>query len=177
MMTPTREAISQLGINKPAPPNYFLWLAKEKITAQEAAALYVGRDPRHFQVAALSREWRDRYDRFTLTANDNDKRPLLSWLIGAKELEHPPHIRDILTAFEANNARQDRWTTPYLRLIEQAVEKFFGAGRTRDPKSPEVVDWLSKKMEEAGVPPSKHIASAIFTIIKAPDHNPRKKSD
>lgn len=67
------------------------------------------------------------------------------------------------------------YTTPYLQVMYEAVTEFFEPRRTVDAKREEVEAWISTRLQAAGTEGSKRIASAMFTIIKPSDHNPRKR--
>jgi len=67
------------------------------------------------------------------------------------------------------------YTTQYLQVMYEAIAKFFEPRREVDAKREEVETWIATRLEAAGTEGSKRIASAMFTIIKPSDHNPRKR--
>lgn len=105
------------------PPNYFLWLAKGKVTAEEAAALFVNIDPASLVLARLSSNKRDDYQRFLNFAVGLQVRPLLDWFKSMEgKLLYPSHVQDILNAFGASTcAKQEklgkREESTYLNII------------------------------------------------------------
>jgi len=69
----------------------------------------------------------------------------------------------------------DEYTTPYIDVMRDAISNFFEPRHNVDAKSDEVESWIAKRLEAEGIEGSKRIASAMFTIIKPSDHNPRKR--
>lgn len=67
------------------------------------------------------------------------------------------------------------YSTPHLDILKGAISEFFEPRRTPDAKRAEVLRWIAEQQQKRGVPPSKNIAIAIFSIIKPPDHNPKKR--
>lgn len=67
------------------------------------------------------------------------------------------------------------YTTPHLEILQEAISQFFTPRRDPDPKKLEVVEWIKSRLLERGMDPSDNISEAIFTIIKPPDHNPRRR--
>jgi hypothetical protein len=67
------------------------------------------------------------------------------------------------------------YTTPYMEIMKETIATYFEPRRAKDAKREEVVDWVTKRLIEVGIGDSKNIATAIFTIIKPTDHNPRKR--
>lgn len=67
------------------------------------------------------------------------------------------------------------YSTSWLFIQWAATAEFFEPRKTVDAKKEEVVDWIIGKAKQAGLPCSKNIAEAMFTIIKPHDHDPRKR--
>lgn len=67
------------------------------------------------------------------------------------------------------------YTTPLLTILRAAVDQFFHPRRNTDAKSEEVVEWIIAEIDRAGLPESRKVAEAMFTIIKPNDHDPKKK--
>ncbi|HUM99187.1 MAG: hypothetical protein B7X12_00640 [Halothiobacillus sp. 20-53-49] len=67
------------------------------------------------------------------------------------------------------------YTTPYMEIMKETIATYFEPRRDIDAKREEVVEWVNKRLIEVGIGDSKNIATAIFTIIKPTDHNPRKR--
>lgn len=67
------------------------------------------------------------------------------------------------------------YSTPLIELLKAAIDEFYMHPRNRDPKKSEVVEWLGNAAKLLGIGLTKHMASTIFTIIKSPDHNPKKR--
>lgn len=67
------------------------------------------------------------------------------------------------------------YSTPLLAVLNAAIAKFFEPRHTVDAKKDEVVEWIKKQMIAAGMADSENIATAIFTIIKPENHDPRKR--
>lgn len=67
------------------------------------------------------------------------------------------------------------YMTPLLEIANAAIANFFSPRRVPDAKKPEVVEWIKTKMKDAEMVGSDNIATAIFTIIKPVDHDPRKR--
>lgn len=71
--------------------------------------------------------------------------------------------------------RLSNYSTPWLDLINAATKEFFNPRRNPDAKRDEVIEWLKQQAIKSGLPDSGNIASAIFTIIKPENHDPKKK--
>lgn len=114
MINTSRTAIeAALSGSMNIPPNYFLWLAKGAVTAEEAAALFVIIDPPSLVLGRLNSNKRDDYQRFLNFASCNQPKPLLAWFKDVKEaLDIPRDVRDILKAFEANGSLVDKHPVP-----------------------------------------------------------------
>lgn len=67
------------------------------------------------------------------------------------------------------------YSTSWLFIQWAATAEFFEQRGAVDAKKEEVVDWIIDKAKQAGLPYSKNIAEAMFTIIKPHDHDPRKR--
>lgn len=67
------------------------------------------------------------------------------------------------------------YTTIYMDIMHQAIATFFEPRQRLDAKREQVETWIAERLEAAGTEGSKHIARAMFTIIKPSDHNPRKR--
>jgi hypothetical protein len=67
------------------------------------------------------------------------------------------------------------YSTAYLQIMEKAINEFFCPRRNPDAKKHEVVEWIKSEMAKAELGDSENIAKTMFTIIKPPDHNPRKR--
>ena len=77
--------------------------------------------------------------------------------------------------FTVGPIQKIRYTTEYINIMEAAISKFFEPRRNVDARREEVVPWIKSLMCEKGLVDSNNIASAMFTIIKPPDHDPRKR--
>ncbi len=60
------------------------------------------------------------------------------------------------------------------RIQREAKSTFFAPTRQRDPKREEVTQWIKDKLRQAGEDASDNVATAMFTIIKPADHNPKR---
>lgn len=109
------------------------------------------------------------YDLVSMTADEYGP-PVIS----REELDR---FERTLGAHEAENPDQPHaiYTTPYMRVLSEAVTKFFEPRQKVDAKRAEIESWIAARLEAAGVEGSMRIASAMFTIIKPSDHNPRKR--
>jgi hypothetical protein len=67
------------------------------------------------------------------------------------------------------------YSTPHLDVLREAINHFYNPRRDLDPKRDEVVAWINDRLKERGQGDSDRIATAIFTIIKPEDHNPRRR--
>ncbi|WP_272993699.1 hypothetical protein [Porticoccus hydrocarbonoclasticus] len=67
------------------------------------------------------------------------------------------------------------YSTPHLEVLRDAINHFYNPRRDLDPKRDEVVEWISDRLRERGQSDPGSIARAMFTIIKPPDHNPRRR--
>lgn len=77
-----------------------------------------------------------------------------------------------VTKFEQELATTDE--TVLESIMRRAKHEFFSPSRQRDPKRDTVIDWIKAEMISEGEDPSDNIASAMFTIMKPADHNPRR---
>ena len=67
------------------------------------------------------------------------------------------------------------YSTEWLGIQQAAISKFFNPRHAYDAKSDEIVEWINAEAKRAGLIKSDNISSAIFTIIKPKDHNPKVK--
>lgn len=65
------------------------------------------------------------------------------------------------------------YSTSLLKIQDLAVNEFFYPRKSVDAKQEEVTDWIIHKGNEFDIIVSDNVASAMFTIIKPIDHNPR----
>lgn len=70
--------------------------------------------------------------------------------------------------------KSNSYSTAYIEVLQEAISQFFEPRHDVDPKKAEVVEWVNGRLADMGMP-SENIAQAIFTIIKPPDHSPRKR--
>jgi hypothetical protein len=56
-----------------------------------------------------------------------------------------------------------------------AHDHFYNPRRDPDAKKVEVVEWLMSEGKRMGLQVSNNKASVIFGMVKAQDHNPKKK--
>ncbi|SFH60632.1 hypothetical protein SAMN05216299_1333 [Nitrosospira sp. Nsp14] len=103
---------------------------------------------------------------------DIDNSPLLS-LLEARNAPGSVLFRD--GASDAPSISDPSYSTAWLDILTRAIAQFFNPRRDLDPKREEVVEWIISEAAKAGLPQSKNIAVAIFTIIKPDDHDPKKK--
>jgi hypothetical protein len=76
----------------------------------------------------------------------------------------------------AGDRKKDiHYSTPHLEVMDAAIANFFSPRGDKDAKKEEVVDWIKARMIAAGGDSSDNVASAMFTIIKPVDHDPRKR--
>jgi hypothetical protein len=66
-------------------------------------------------------------------------------------------------------------TNPWLILQIAAHDRFYNPRRDPDVKKLVVVEWLKSEGKRMGLQVSNNKASVMFGMIKAQDHNPRKK--
>lgn len=71
--------------------------------------------------------------------------------------------------------KQPTYTTDYINIMHAAINEFFEPRRSVDAKKDEVVAWIKAQMTASGLPDSENVASAMFTIIKPSNHDPRKR--
>jgi hypothetical protein len=69
------------------------------------------------------------------------------------------------------------YITPWLTVVQEAIDKFFNPRRDTDAKAEEVVNWVRQRAQAKDLGNSKKIAEAVFTIIKPTDHNPKARRD
>jgi len=67
------------------------------------------------------------------------------------------------------------YSTPHLEVLREAITHFFNPRHNPDPKREVVVEWIKDRLKQHGQDDSDRIATAIFTIIKQEDHDPRKR--
>lgn len=67
------------------------------------------------------------------------------------------------------------YSTPWLNILNAAIDEFFNPRQSQDTKKELVKKWILEEAKKNGLEPSNNIADAIFTIIKPIDHNPRTK--
>jgi len=109
---------------------------------------------------------------------DSDRRPthiptqLLKTVISREERDRfeREHSINVDSTTESTG-----YSTPHLEVLREAINHFFNPRRDPDPKRDEVVTWINDRLKERGQGDSDRIASAIFTIIKPEDHNPRRR--
>lgn len=66
-------------------------------------------------------------------------------------------------------------TTKWLEIQKAAIREFFYPRPELDVKSEVVIPWIEEEAKKAGLTGSNRIASAMFTMIKPEDHDPRNK--
>lgn len=67
------------------------------------------------------------------------------------------------------------YSSPWLNIQKSAIAEFFDPRRNPDAKREEVVEWIKQAALKAGLPDSENLASAIFTLIKPENHDPKKR--
>ncbi len=70
---------------------------------------------------------------------------------------------------------QPTYTTTYIDIMHAAINEFFEPRRSVDARKDEVVEWIKVKLSEAGLLESDNVATAMFTIIKPSNHDPKKR--
>lgn len=98
-----------------------------------------------------------------------DRHDLDIWLARNKM----PILFDVSDEAFVTHATEYQYTTPMLNILNKASSHFFNPRRNPDPKSLEIVDWIITEGNKAGIPISKNVAEAMFTIIKPLNHDPR----
>ena len=99
--------------------------------------------------------------------------------IEISELEK--RISEIEKKFDSSNNDSNKLTscfdysTPWLKVLDEAILKFFSPRHEVDPKKEEVVEYIEKRAQEEGISDPASIAKSVFTIIKPHDHNPKKR--
>ncbi len=63
----------------------------------------------------------------------------------------------------------------YLRLLKSAKDLLFEPERVQDPKRKDAKKVIYSLAKEQRIEVSENVVSAIFTIIKPDDHNPKKR--
>lgn len=104
-------------------------------------------------------------------ALSKDMRP--DWLDWAIERDLYPLKQEIEKPCQTENPPP--YSTSWLSIQQAAISEFFNPRRNPDAKRDEIVEWINKKAETAGLSESDNIANAIFTIIKPKNHDPKKK--
>lgn len=66
-------------------------------------------------------------------------------------------------------------STPWLRVIDAAIEEFYPDQNSVDPKRDVVIKWIEERAINEGIDSPSSIAKSVFTIIKRDNHNPRTK--
>lgn len=98
----------------------------------------------------------------------------------------PPELHEVVfggfaVPHKHNKATSDvlagQYLTPLLAIQHAAIAEFFAPRRNPDAKSEEVVEWIKAAMANAKLPVSDNVARAIFTIIRPPNHNPKKRRE
>ena len=67
------------------------------------------------------------------------------------------------------------YSTSWLTIQQATINQFFKPRRDPDAKKEEIVEWIKATATKAGLTVSTNIATAIFTIIKPENHDPKKK--
>lgn len=66
------------------------------------------------------------------------------------------------------------YSTKWLEVQKAAIAYFFNPRRNPDAKKDEVIKWINAQAVSAGLVESQNVASAIFSIIKPENHDPKK---
>lgn len=72
-------------------------------------------------------------------------------------------------------SNEPEYTTEWLLIQQEAIKMFFNPRRNPDAKREEIVEWIKEAAKSRNLEASENIATAIFTVIKPGNHNPRKK--
>ncbi len=114
-------------------------------------------------------------EQFDILLKDRDK--IVD--IANRLIEERNGLKEKVAQLEANAGSQQpdkpRYSTPLLAIMEKAIAEFFDPRRNPDVKKEEFLYWLKEQMAAERMPDSDNIATAIFTLIKPPDHDPRKR--
>jgi hypothetical protein len=102
-----------------------------------------------------------------------ERSELIRWLKTKKNFPDNLFLNPELTTSPVE--KTPSYSTPWLKILEATAAQFFNPRQTYDAKRDEVVDWVKAEAKKAGLPDSSNIATAIFTIIKPIDHDPKKK--
>lgn len=82
---------------------------------------------------------------------------------------NPAHVASIAKMAESN------YSTGLLKIQNLAINEFFNPRKSVDAKQDEVVEWIKAEGKKLNIGVSDNVAASMFTIIKPPDHNPKKK--
>jgi hypothetical protein len=97
---------------------------------------------------------------------------LIAW---AEEKEIP--VPTELAPPKALKHAAQSYSTPWLEILRETALQFFEPRRNPDTKREEVIEWIKQRAAKSGLPDSDNIASAIFTIVKPTDHDPKKRRE
>jgi hypothetical protein len=114
------------------------------------------------------------------------KSSFANWLLQIDEKEAAkkvnPHVEEacskssIFDELRAVDEQSGIETTPWMEVQLRAKNELYAPDRKVDPKKELAVERIKQIATELGISnPSHNIASAIFTIIKPDDHDPKKR--
>jgi hypothetical protein len=88
-----------------------------------------------------------------------------------------PSLNDDLAATAVPNSAAARHSTPWLKVLNAAIDEFYGPNKSgHRAKKDDVIRWILEQAEKYGATKSQRIAEAIFTIITSPTTNYRRKN-
>ena len=126
------------------------------------------------------------YLRYWNSGNHPDVAPLNYYIEWALSKNFRPSWLDRAIEFGLYTPKQEAaqpalivaapgYSTSWLTIQQAAINQFYNPRRDTDAKRHEVVEWIKTEAGKAGLLNSNNIATAIFTIIKRENHDPRKK--
>jgi hypothetical protein len=85
--------------------------------------------------------------------------------------------QEILDRYDSklNSKKAPDYSTKWIEIQNAAINQFFNPRHELDAKREEVIAWIEAKAKDAKIQNPSSIASAIFTIIKPEDHDPKNK--
>ncbi len=172
----TKRAVSFKKLYDPVIPSLFLqWAKKKDICIPQPLIDMVDKYGTNYI------DWQEHYNQLK---GQHDKL-LNEWNKLVKDFEWLRNDRDNFKAkvaeLDANQPKdgqepdKPRYSTPLIAIMDKAIAEFFDPRRNPDAKKDEVVPWIKEQMTAEKMRDSNNMATAIFTIIMPPDHDPKKR--